>query len=173
MADDSDTISERDGMPVGHPAVDDISDVMSFKLQRLVAIAERAGDDWSERRFDLSLNEWRLLAAVQAKEPTRPSDVADFLLMDKSQLSRVIRQLRDRHLVRNTADPDDGRAVALKLTGKGRMLYDQIMEEVMRSSERLVSPLSPEEIEALNDMLDRLIDHSHHLLSARIAARRG
>ena len=75
--------------------------------------------------------------------------MADLLYMDKSQLSRVIKSLQSKGVIRNAADPNDGRAVALKPTSKGSKLYASVMEEVLRSNERVLAPLTAEEV-ALN-----------------------
>lgn len=152
-----------------HPDVSSIEDVITFRLQRLVNIGERAGHQWSERMFDVSLNEWRLLAMVVAHAPTRAGDMSDALLMDKSQLSRVIKSLRKKLLIRNMADPNDGRAIALQPTPQGVALYEKMMTEVLKSNERILAPLDEEEVAAFNRTLDKLVAHSQSLLDARLS----
>ena len=152
-----------------HPQVSSIEDVITFRLQRLVNIGERAGHQWSERMFDVSLNEWRLLAMIVAHAPTRAGDMSDALLMDKSQLSRVIKSLRKKALIRNMADPDDGRAIALQPTAQGVALYEKMMIEVLNSNERVLAPLDPEEIEAFSRTLEKLLNHTQEMLDARLA----
>ena len=88
-----------------HPPVNSIEDVITFKLQRLVSIGERAGHHWSEDMFSLSLNEWRMVALVKAREPARAGDVSDLLMMDKSQASRVIKSLLSKGLIESAPDP--------------------------------------------------------------------
>ena len=154
-----------------HPEAQTIEDVMTFRLQRLVAIGERAGDDWSQRLFDLSLNEWRLLALIQARSPSRAGDMADLLLMDKSQMSRVIKSLLGKGLIRSFPDPRDGRALALEPTKAGVTLYSEVFEEVIRGNERVLDVLSEEEARMFNRTLDKLIAHSCDLLEARLGRR--
>ncbi len=155
-----------------HPEVTSIEDVITFRLQRLVSINERAGHQWSERMFDVSLNEWRLLALIVARAPTRAGDMSDALLMDKSQLSRVIKSLLKKALIRNMTDPNDGRAIALQPTSKGIALHEKMMVEVLRGNERVLAPLDPKEVEALTTILDKLLDHAQELLSARLERER-
>lgn len=154
-----------------HPETSSIEDVITFRLQRLVSIGDRAGHQWSERMFDLSLNEWRLLALVKARAPARAGDIADLLVMDKSQTSRVIKVLLGKGLIENMPDPDDGRAVSLKTTEKANLLYQAVFEEVMRSNERILAPLSEEEVRAFDRILDKLIVHSQDLLEKRLGRR--
>ena len=169
MPDDSITIGDPKGAVSKHPPVSTIEDVITFRLQRLVTIGDRAGNQWSERLFDLTLNEWRLLALIVAHAPARAGDMADLLYMDKSQLSRVIKSLQTRGLIKNAADPNDGRAVALKPTGKGKKLYATVMEEVLRSNERVLAPLTAEEVALFDGILGKLIEHTNALLEARLA----
>ncbi|MFC6635896.1 MarR family transcriptional regulator [Sulfitobacter sp. JBTF-M27] len=158
--------------PLGkHPAAATIEDVITFQLHILVAIGERAGQHWSERMFDLSLNEWRLLALVKARGPCRASDLADLLLMDKSQTSRVIKSLQKKDLIQNMADPTDGRAVVLKISQKGNALYKDVFAEVMNSNERILAALSVEEVEAFEKTLKKLIGHSQDLLEVRLGRK--
>lgn len=154
--------------PGKHPPVEGIEDVITFRLNVLVSIGERAGHQWSERMFGLSLNEWRVLALVRGRAPCRASDIADLLCMDKSQASRVIKALLKAKLIQNLPDPSDGRAVALRTTTKGEKLYEEVMAEVLRSNERILAPLSPDEVAAFSSTLDKLIDHSRDLLEARL-----
>ena len=151
-----------------HPAIATINDVITFRLHRLVAIGERAGHHWSERMFGISLNEWRLLALVVAHGPTRAGEMADAMVMDKSQLSRVIKALITKGLIRNTADPNDGRAIALLPTTKGRNLHDKVMVEVLSSNERVLAPLDPEEIEVLDRALNKMIANAQEMLRDRL-----
>lgn len=153
-----------------HPPVSSIEDVITFRLQRLANIGERAGNDWSERLFGLSLNEWRLLAMVKARQPSRAGDVAHVLLMDKSQMSRVMKALLERGLIENTPDSQDRRALALRMTAAGDVLYEEVMAEVLRSNERVLAPLSDQEVASFNAILEKLTVHSMALLEMRLAA---
>ncbi len=154
-----------------HPPASNIEDVITFRLQRLVSIGDRAGQQWSERMFDLSLNEWRLLALVKSRAPARAGDIADLLLMDKSQTSRVIKSLLGKGLIENTPDPHDGRAISLKTTAHAESVYRDVFDEVMRSNERILEPLNAAEVEFLHSVLGKLIGHSQDLLEARLGRR--
>jgi DNA-binding MarR family transcriptional regulator len=143
-----------------HPAIKTVEDVMVFKLARLVALNERSGQSWSQGMFDLSLNEWRLLALTHAYGPARAGDLASLMLMDKSQLSRLIKALSEKNLLSSKPDRGDARAVVLNLTSRGQLLYSDVFSEVQRRSEHVLTPLSAQEVEVFDEMLDRLIDHN-------------
>lgn len=142
-----------------HPPVAGIEDVISFRMQQLVGLGERAGGNWTRAGFDLSPQGWRLLALVAARQPVRVSGLASILLMDKSQLSRLVKQMTQAGLMRAVPDQEDGRAVKLSLSLRGRRLHDRMLAELLGWNERMLAPLSAEEITLLQDMLGRLIAH--------------
>jgi len=104
---------------------------------------------------------------VQAHEPVRAGDMAGLLLMDKSQLSRLIRSLTAKGHVKTMPDKEDARAIALTLTQKGTALFEQIMTEVMRRNEGVLAALDAQEVVQFNGLLDRLLNHNMGLLETR------
>lgn len=156
-----------------HPPVTSIEEVITFKLARLVGINERAGHRWSETMFNISLNEWRLLALVQAHNKVRAGDLADLMLMDKSQLSRLTKSLQAKKTLKSSPDKDDARAVVLSLSTKGQMLFDEMLAEVMRRNENVLAPLTPDEVRVFDDLMDRLIRHNRQLLEYRSKQQQG
>ncbi|MCX7558514.1 MarR family winged helix-turn-helix transcriptional regulator [Sulfitobacter sp. F26204] len=154
-----------------HPVVETIEEVFSFRLQRLVAVEERVAQGRTLRFFDLSTNEWRLLALVQGRAPARARALADLLLMDKSQTSRVVKSLLAKGLLFTSPDPDDGRASVLELTGKGAKLYMRAFAEVMRNNQRMLEVLSVEEVLAFDLILAKLTGRCCDLLDARLKRR--
>lgn len=143
-----------------HPPVSVIEDVFTFKMNRFVMINERQGHRWSQKLFDLSLNEWRLLALIKSKSAAHAGNLAELMLMDKSQLTRLIKSLAVKKLIKSSPDSADARAVILSLTPKGAALYVDMMAVVMRTNENVLAPLSAEEVALFTDMLDRLTAHS-------------
>ena len=143
-----------------HPPIRSIEDVIVFKLARLVGLNEHMGQNWAEQLFDLSLNERRLLALTQAYGPARAGDLAELMLMDKSQLSRLIKALAEKRLLKSKAAPEDARAVVLSLTAKGQALYSEVIAEVVSRNDRVLAPLSGAEVALFDKMLGRLIAHN-------------
>ena len=147
-----------------HPEVSSIMDVVTFRIARLTAINTRAGQHWTERMFGLSLNEWWLLAVAHAHDSIRAGDMAELLVMDKSQLSRLMKVLIGKALIKTAPDIQDARATIISLTPEGHLLHDRILQEVLRRNERVLAPLSVAEVDQLNDLLGRLTDHNMLLL---------
>jgi DNA-binding MarR family transcriptional regulator len=80
-------------------------------------------------RHDLSVVQMRLLGILRDREPG-VLVLARHLELDKSSVTGLVDRAEARGLVERTADPDDGRAVRIRLTRKGRALVTAGVAEV-------------------------------------------
>jgi MarR family transcriptional regulator, lower aerobic nicotinate degradation pathway regulator len=78
---------------------------------------------------DLSVVQMRLLGILRDREPGVLA-LARFLELDKSSVTGLVDRAEGRGLVERVADPDDGRAVRVRLTRKGRGLATKGAAEV-------------------------------------------
>ena len=67
-------------------------------------------------RFGVTLQEWRVLAALAAHDGQRLSDLATLTSIDVSTLSRLVDRMRRKGLLARARANGDGRAVRLALT---------------------------------------------------------
>lgn len=109
-----------------------------------------------QRRFNLSVPEWRLIAVLREVGESTQQNLVQRTLMDKVAVSRAAERLVQRALVRRTEDESDGRARLLSLTRKGRTHYDAIAPEARAYEKRLLAALSADEVAALHAMLLRI-----------------
>jgi DNA-binding MarR family transcriptional regulator len=80
-------------------------------------------------RHDLSVVQMRLLGILRDREPGILV-LARHLELDKSSVTGLVDRAERRGLVERVADPDDGRAVRVRLTEEGRALAARGAEEV-------------------------------------------
>lgn len=78
------------------------------------------------RTYGVSEQQWRILRALNAGGPMRPSDLAVDTLLSAPSLSRLLKSLEARQLIRRASSPDDLRAVRITITVKGRRLVAKI-----------------------------------------------
>ncbi len=109
-----------------------------------------------QRRFELSVPEWRLIAVLREIGESTQQNLVQRTLMDKVAVSRAAERLVQRALVSRSEDENDGRARLLSLTRKGLALYDAIAPEARAYEKQLLAALSKEEIAALHAMLVRV-----------------
>src|SRR4051812_8645127 len=98
-------------------------------------------------------SEPRLLQVVAGHEGSRPSELAELLGVDRSLVTRQLRDLEDEDKVTVSPDPRDGRAFVAELTEQGRKQIDELTEFGMRRFESFVADWDPAEIRELTRLL--------------------
>ncbi|MGB0134867.1 MarR family winged helix-turn-helix transcriptional regulator [Dokdonella sp.] len=109
-----------------------------------------------EKRFDLSVTEWRAIAVLGHCSDISAREVAERTAMDKVAVSRAVaRLLAKGHIERGTASHDKRQSV-LRLSEEGWKIYDQVAPLALEHEQRLLAHLSEEEREWLARILDTL-----------------
>ena len=80
---------------------------------------------------DISVTQCYALETLVEHGPLRLSALADRLFLDKSTTSRVVGTLVKKGYVEQSADAQDGRAIALNATRKGRSLCARITGDLV------------------------------------------
>jgi DNA-binding MarR family transcriptional regulator len=145
-----------DVRPTPHPPIRDIRDLLTFRLAVLSSASDKIGSAWLQREFDLRVVEWRVLGVVAAEGPAQFRDIARALLMDKGQLSRLIKTLVTRKLIRSEPDRSDQRTIRLRLTAAGERLHTRVLARALERNGRVMSALHPDEAQTLFALLDKL-----------------
>lgn len=148
--------------PAHHPGIGDIRGLLTFRIAMLAAANDRMGQSWLKAAFDLRVLEWRLLGLTAAMEPVRFGAVARRLLIDKGQLSRLVKTLVARGLIATVPDDEDQRVIQLTMTELGLRLHDRALAMAYARNDVIVSALSEEETETLFRLLDKLQPFMDH-----------
>ncbi|PHR94291.1 MAG: MarR family transcriptional regulator [Robiginitomaculum sp.] len=113
--------------------------------------------------FDITRTQWRVLAVLGAglegEQDWTAGAIAHKTMMDKTTLSRAIKNLIERGLVKRKAAQDDGRASPLALTAKGRKLFEKIVPIALAHEERIVGNISNDDLKTLERILGALLVH--------------
>jgi len=142
----------------------------SFFPYRLAVLAETVSRSIAKvyaERFDLSRDEWRVLAALGESGAMKTQAALLFTTLDKVQVSRAVARLEGRRLVEREADPSDRRNRILRLTAAGRALYRRIVPLVRAREDYLLAALADTERRALERVIDRLLARARDLEQQR------
>jgi DNA-binding MarR family transcriptional regulator len=122
-------------------------------------VADRTGQMFFQRRFKISLREYRLIAVVGYTQPTSVLKLADECFLDKAQVSRTVLKLVDAgYLSRSAVSGENAsRGGALKLTHKGTELLTQGLKYGRELNASALAILSSDELRLFSDCLDRLL----------------
>ena len=110
-----------------------------------------------DKRFDLTIPEWRVIAILGRFPGLSAVEVADRTLMDKVAVSRAVTKLlKNGRLDREFADADRRRSI-LNLSEIGRKVHDEIAPLALGIEDDLLHGLTDEQVTTLNEIVERLL----------------
>jgi len=117
------------------------------------------------KRFGLSIPQWRVIAVLGRFPGLSAVEVAERTLMDKVAVSRAVTKLINTGRInRQFADADRRRSI-LHLSEEGRQVHDEIAPLALKFEEDLLHALSHDEIQTLSVIMKRLLARAR-LISA-------
>jgi DNA-binding MarR family transcriptional regulator len=124
--------------------------ILSNTVSSAIAIAY-------DKRFGLTIPEWRVIAVLGRFPGLSAVEVADRTMMDKVAVSRAVSKLlKSGRIDREFADADRRRSI-LNLSEEGRRVHDDIAPLALKFEADLLQGLSDKEISALNATIERLM----------------
>ena len=109
------------------------------------------------REFGLSITEWRVIAVLGRYPAATASEIVTRTAMDKVSVSRAVKKLEERGLVRRRDHSEDRRRQHLELTpGKGRRLFEQVVPRALAYEAALLESLGPRQVEQLERLVTAL-----------------
>ena len=138
----------------------------SFFPYRLALLAEAVSRSMAQvyaERFDLSRDEWRVLAALAQESPLRTALVIERTTLDKVSVSRALQRMQAKDLVERETDVDDARGHVIRLRPAGRALFRRIVPMVQAREQFLLDALDPVERAALDGALDKVLARARQL----------
>lgn len=117
------------------------------------------------RHHDVSLQMWRVLAALHHRDGQRMTELAETTSIDVSTLSRLVGSTERKGLVerRRGADAADARVVTVHATAAGQKLTARLIPLAQRYETVALAGLSAGEVEALKTLLVRVYDNLESL----------
>ncbi len=106
--------------------------------------------------FRLTMTEWRILLQLAEHEALTASDIVAYSAMEKSKVSRAIKNLEARGLITRQVAEDDHRVKRLTMTETGRKRYRAIVPRILDWEKELIEGLEVAEYRDLLFLLDKL-----------------
>jgi DNA-binding MarR family transcriptional regulator len=128
-----------------------------FRLNRLAAEVSAALASEYRERHGLDIPEWRVLATLGFRRDACSAQyIAHCTRTHKSTISRAVTSLLDRKLVERVENAADRREYRLRLTRKGKTLYEQLIPRLQRREHEIMACLSAGEREAFDRLIGKL-----------------
>jgi len=151
----------------------DLFRFVPFRLNRLAAEVSNALSEEYQARYGLDIPEWRVVATLGFRDDACSAQfIAQCTRTHKSTISRAVTALLERELIERVENSDDRRAFELRLSGKGKTLYDELIPRLLSKEQDILSCLTAQERSEFARALDK-IEHSLDLVQARHAEKAG
>jgi DNA-binding MarR family transcriptional regulator len=138
----------------------------SFLPYRLSVLSNRVSGRIArsyEKRFGLTIPEWRVMAVLGRFPGLTAAEVAERTAMDKVQVSRAVARLQRAGRLEQRAVDGDRRAKHLSLSASGKLDHGEIVPLAREMERRLVVALTPAERLQLDQLLEKLLAASASL----------
>lgn len=151
-------LSIRDNAEPAEPAVPLMLDrFLPYQLSVLANTVSRGLARLYSERFDITVPEWRILAALGSFGPMTANQAAARTAMDKVQVSRAVARLIGAGRLVRAEDPADRRRAVLDFTGSGRTVYEEIVPLALEREQALLADMSTDDRATLDGALNRLL----------------
>jgi DNA-binding MarR family transcriptional regulator len=109
--------------------------------------------------FGLIPLEWRTLAQLQEEDGLSVSELAEIVISERSALSRLMGSMENKGLLKRIVSKKDQRETLVKLTKKGRQVFEEILPIVRKQLAWTLEGLSEEQQRELMLLLGKLYEN--------------
>ena len=152
----------------------DLFRFVPFRLNRLAAEVSAALSSEYQQHYGLDIPEWRVLATLGFRNDACSAQyIAHCTRTHKSTISRAVTALMRRQLVERVENEDDRREYQLRMTRKGKTLYQELIPRLLRKEQEILSCLSAQERKDFARMLGKIENSLGLVQTSREASKTG
>ena len=133
----------------------------------------RSGNAYYRELFGISITEVAILTLLQRRAPLTLNAIADHCGIDKTQMSREVKDLVERKLVRQNKSPRHGSELEISLDKDGQRLCARLKPATAARFKTLLASLTPREVAVLEGLLGKLLSNTRAMARDDGASRRG
>ena len=132
------------------------SSFVTYRLAKLQSQLNAQGTAILKEKSDLSLVEWRVIQVIRMFEKPSLSQIAEHVQMDKGQLSRKVKVMIEKGLLKSQRNDDDKRVHKLWLTEKAKKINMDLMPVMEQRQRRLLADVTPDELQMLYRIINKI-----------------
>ncbi len=114
---------------------------------------------FSEREFDVTVEQFGVLALLWYKEGVKQQDIADGLKRNKTTIARIVKNMINHNLIVKVPDQLDKRNKLIYLTQKGKALQKEMVESSGLVYYQALTNISSKNIEKCLEILKQIRDN--------------
>lgn len=139
---------------------DDVSPFVDGYLLYLLAAASHALSSQFHvqvKAHGVKVQNWRVLACLIDRPGLMLTELAQFVLLEQSHLTKIIDQLQAAGLVEKHHDTADRRRIQIYITEQGRALVEPLIDAARAHEQQATEVLTRDEEKNLKAILHKLI----------------
>lgn len=103
--------------------------------------------------YNLTSEQWSLLTALRLHDGVSQKELAELTDKDPANVTRILDQLQRKGLVRREANPDDRRAVRMRITSEGSKVAATLVPIEERFIEEIVAGIPQADLETFKSVI--------------------
>lgn len=116
-----------------------------------------------EHQYDISPMHHKAIALLFHSPGMTQQNLSEQTGRDKSQISRLIKELELKDLIERNQDTDDKRIIRLALTDKGLALFQELRQHEKRLIQSLLLNISDNELDTLDKTFYKMRENLRQL----------
>jgi len=153
------------------PAHFDLEHFVPYRLSVVSNTVSQGIAHVYQQDHELTVVEWRIIAVLGRFPGLTASQIVERTVMDKVSVSRAVKRLLERGLLKRSTLGSDRRYRKLELTEKlGKKTFESIVPRARNYERALLKDLTKTEIATLVDLLNRL-EHAAIRLDADVGLK--
>ena len=103
---------------------------------------------------------WPILAALHRGDASTPAEVARFVGLDASAVTRLLDRLEEKGLLARRPNGSDRRSVMLELTAEGKELFPKLAACSKETKEKFLQGVTQEDAATLLRIIKKMLDNA-------------
>ena len=131
-----------------------LDEFLPFKLNTTAEIITRNFAEICTAKLNLSRSQWRILVLLEQHQLLTAKEICELTNMEKVMVSRAVKELEERKLIKRKINKSDKRSLFLELTAKGKKSIQKLMPAVSDWQKDLKKKVGARNYNQLVSMLD-------------------
>lgn len=128
-----------------------------WQIQKLAFLLEKKADDALKENLDIGFAQYKVLEAINQNTLARQNMVAEMLDQTEASISRQIKILQSKGLIKVADVMGNKRARELTLTRVGEDMVRQAASTLDSTQNEIIGSLNYQEQQMMNEMLGRML----------------
>lgn len=139
-----------------------LDDFLPYLINRVgVALVTRFTEQ-ALARHQVTIDMWRVLAALSVNGRQRQVDLAGMTSIDSSTISRMVTRLVHRELVNRSRSSTNGREVVVELTAPGKALVNQLVPVALSVESSAIGAMGARDLARIKEVLRHMYANLTH-----------